>query len=111
MKRYAILALSVLALPAAAGVPAKPEKAAVCAACHGETGVSAQPAMFPNLAGQHANYLENALKEYRTGTRKNAIMSAQATGLSDADIEQLAAYFAAQNGPLYTPSIPHPEKK
>ena len=80
-----------------------PEKLTTCAACHGSDGKSTQP-IYPNLAGQYANYLEQALKEYRAGTRKNPIMAAQATGLSDADIRELAAYFAAQSGPLYTPS-------
>lgn len=104
MKRLALILASVLALPAAASAPDKPEKAVVCAACHGDTGVSPLP-MYPSLAGQYRNYLEHSLKEYRSGARKNAIMSAQSTGLTDADIKALAAYFAAQPGPLYTPSV------
>ena len=76
-----------------------PEKAAVCAACHGATGVSEQP-MYPNLAGQYANYLEHALTEYRSGARKNAVMAGFATTLSDQDIDDLSAYFAAQPGGL-----------
>jgi cytochrome c553 len=98
------VALAGASLPVAAGPGTTPEKVTVCAACHGADGKSTQP-IYPNLAGQYANYLVNALKEYRAGTRKNPIMAGQAASLSDADIEQLAEYFAAQAGPLYTPSI------
>lgn len=104
MKRLTLILAVAFALPAFAEAPPKPEKAVVCAACHGETGVSAQP-IYPNLAGQYRNYLEHSLKEYRSGARKNAIMSAQSATLTDDDIKALAAYFAAQPGPLYTPRL------
>lgn len=108
--RLLALALAATSLPAlAAPELAKPEKAATCAACHGETGVSAS-GMYPTLAGQYANYLEHSLKDYKSGARKNAIMGAQAATLSDAEIKQLAAWFAAQQSPLYTPSV-HGELK
>jgi cytochrome c553 len=90
--------------PALAGDAATPEKVTVCAACHGADGKATQP-VYPHLAGQYANYLEHALREYRAGTRKNPIMGAQAATLTDADIEQLAAYYAAQPGSLHTPHI------
>jgi cytochrome c553 len=83
---------------------AKPEKAATCAACHGEVGVSAT-GMYPTIAGQYANYLEHSLKDYRSGARKNAIMGAQAVNLTDAEIKQLSKWYAAQQSPLYTPSV------
>lgn len=67
--------------------------AATCAACHGNTGMSVNPA-WPNLGGQHANYLANSLKAFKTGLRKNDMMSPMAAGLSDTDIRNLAAYFA-----------------
>ncbi len=103
--RFAALALALAAAPAfAASEVAKPEKVGTCAACHGETGVSASGA-FPTLAGQYANYLEHSLKDYRSGARKNAIMGAQATNLSDEEIKQLSRWFAAQSGPLYVPSV------
>lgn len=73
------------------------DKTATCAACHGELGVSAA-ANWPSLAGQHRDYLEHALREYKSGARKDPVMGAQAAGLSDEDIEILAAYFAAQSG-------------
>ena len=103
------LSLTAAAPAMAAAELVKPEKAATCAACHGETGVSAN-GMYPTLAGQYANYLEHSLKDYRSGARKNAIMGAQATALSDEEIKQLSAWFAAQQGPLYTPSV-HGELK
>jgi len=78
-----------------------PEKAAPCAACHGADGVSPSPE-FPVLAGQHRDYLERALNDYRTGARSNAIMAAQAATLSPQEIAALARWFAAQDGPLRT---------
>ena len=67
--------------------------AATCAACHGAAGASVNPA-WPNLAGQHAGYLVNALQAFKSGTRPNAMMSGMAAGLSDADINNVAAYFS-----------------
>jgi cytochrome c553 len=112
------LGLSVLAFAATAGAneeaaaPAagsKPALVGTCAACHGENGVSASP-MFPNLAGQHRSYLEVALKEYKNGKRKNPVMAGTAAALSDADIKQLAAWYASQPSKLYTVS-PEAAKK
>lgn len=68
--------------------------AATCAGCHGSDGVSTNP-VWPNLAGQHRDYLVEALKAYKTGARQNAMMSATAKGLSDADVQDLAGHFAA----------------
>lgn len=104
LPRIAALVLLGASLPALAEKSAPPEKVTVCAACHGTDGKAPQ-ALYPHLAGQYANYLEQALREYRDGTRKNPIMAGQATALTDADIRQLAAYFSAQPGPLYTPSV------
>ena len=83
-----------------------PEKAAQCAACHGEAGAKPILPEYPVLAGQYAHYLEHAMREYRDGKRSNAVMSGQAAGLSDAEIADLAAYFQAQESPLYTPGLP-----
>lgn len=69
-------------------------KAAVCAACHGADGKAIQPA-YPNLAGQHPSYLAKQLTDYRDGNRVNALMSGQATNLSDQDILDLSAYYGA----------------
>ena len=67
-----------------------------CAACHGETGVGTNPA-WPNIAGQQAVYLANTLKAFRAGLRKDPMMAGVVRGLSDADIANLAAYYAAQS--------------
>jgi cytochrome c553 len=75
----------------AAGGPA--DKAAACAACHGSEGVSGNDA-WPNLAGQHGAYLLETLKAYKAGTRDNAVMSAAAKALSDADMKELVDHFA-----------------
>lgn len=72
----------------------------VCAACHGKDGVTTIDPSYPKLAGQHADYLLVALTEYKNGSRKNAIMASQATGLSKADMENLAAYYASLKGPM-----------
>jgi cytochrome c553 len=67
-----------------------------CAACHGTDGVSVNP-MWPNLAGQSKDYLLNALRAYRGGQRKDAIMSGVAKTLSDVDAATVAAHFAASS--------------
>ncbi|MGQ7248608.1 c-type cytochrome [Halomonas sp. V046] len=93
-----VFALAVTADAQAAGDAAAGEgKIAACAACHGSDGISTAP-IYPNLAGQHAPYLEGALKAYREGQRgggMSAIMAPQATALSDQDIADIAAYFAS----------------
>ncbi|MCC2656556.1 MAG: cytochrome c4 [Panacagrimonas sp.] len=70
-------------------------KAGACAACHGPAGNSAMPA-WPKLAGQGAPYTYAQLKAFKEGKRANPIMQAQAAPLSDQDMQDLAAYFAAQ---------------
>lgn len=76
------------------------EKIAVCTACHGEAGIS--PANnWPNLAGQHKDYLVHSLKQYRDGGRKDPVMMGQAINLSDEDIKDIAAFYAEQSG-LFT---------
>jgi cytochrome c553 len=73
------------------------KKASACEACHGATGESTDPT-FPNLAGQHASYLAQALTDYRSGARKNPIMAGMASNLSNQDILDLAAWYADQGG-------------
>jgi cytochrome c553 len=67
-----------------------------CAACHGETGIGTNPA-WPNFAGQKAGYLVNVLKAFRGGIRKDPMMASVVRGLSDADINNLAVFYAAQS--------------
>ena len=108
MKTTALLVLGVLltgslGTAAAAGdIAAGKEKSALCVSCHGADGNSTDP-QFPRLAGQHANYLERALMDYRSGARKNPIMAGFAGGLKDEDIANLAAYFSSQTG-VVTPT-------
>jgi cytochrome c553 len=70
-------------------------KAATCVACHGVDGNSVNPE-WPSLAGQHQGYLVRHLKAFRDGERQNVLMSPMAMGLTDEDIQDLAAYFSAQ---------------
>src|SRR5690242_15757783 len=74
------------------------DKAKPCFACHGEDGNAATDAQYPRLAGQYHDYLEQALREYKTGKRKNPIMGGFATTLSDQDILDVAAYFSGLPG-------------
>jgi cytochrome c553 len=67
-----------------------------CAACHGETGITSNPA-WPRIAGQKSGYLVNVLKSFRGGLRKDPMMSGVVRGLSDADIDNLAAFYATQS--------------
>ncbi len=76
-------------------VAAKKKVQEVCAACHGLDGISTVPD-FPKLAGQYPDYMAKALRDYRSGVRKNAVMAGFATQLTDKDIENLSAYYAAQ---------------
>ena len=83
---------------AAGDATAGADKTAACVACHGADGHPAV-AMYPTLAGQDAAYLEDALKAYRAGERTEgmaALMTPQATNLSDQDIKDLAAHYSAQ---------------
>jgi len=73
------------------------DKAATCAACHGQNGIGASP-VWPTLAGQHEDYIVHALNQYRDGTRKDPVMAPMAAPLTDADVKQLAAYFSGLNG-------------
>ncbi|MDZ4662488.1 MAG: cytochrome c [Pseudomonadota bacterium] len=87
-----ILVSLVVLLPALSLGDGK-QRAVQCAACHGDGGVSTTP-MWPNLAGQKKDYLVKQLKDFKTGNRKDPVMSPQAAALSDADIEDLAKYFS-----------------
>jgi cytochrome c553 len=81
-------------LAAAADPQAGRAKAAACAVCHGQNGISMVP-NAPHLAGQPALYVEDQLRSYRSGKRAHEVMSLIAKPLSDADIEDLAAWFAS----------------
>ncbi|WP_061796703.1 c-type cytochrome [Serratia ficaria] len=96
--RVMLLAAGLFSLPAmAAGdAAAGKEKSAGCMACHGAEGKVKVP-MYPNLAGQNTLYLQHALQAYKKGERNGGqaeVMKAYVSGLSDADIADLAAYYA-----------------
>ena len=82
---------------AAGDVAAGKAKSATCIACHGAAGVSNND-LWPNLAGQKAGYLVKQMKAFRDGERKDPVMAPMAAPLSDADIDNLAAYYASLGG-------------
>ncbi|MFA7349798.1 MAG: c-type cytochrome [Methylotenera sp.] len=67
----------------------------VCAACHAPDGNSAI-SLNPKLAGQHPEYLQKQLTEFKSGKRANAVMSGMSAGLSDEEMKALADYFSAK---------------
>jgi cytochrome c553 len=88
-------AIASAATTASAGDPAAGKaKSVACAGCHGANGMAVVPT-YPNLAGQNKAYLISTLKGFRDGTRDNATMNPMAKPLSDADIENLAAYYSS----------------
>ena len=94
-----ISALTLMLLPAvltAAGdIEAGKQKATTCVVCHGPDGNSSNPS-WPNLAGQHAEYIKKELLDFRSGRRKNDQMAPLAMILSDQDIDDLAVYYASR---------------
>jgi len=76
-------------------VAAGKEKAQTCAGCHGADGQSPNP-MYPVLSSQYADYIVQALRGYKTGQRKDPIMTSLAAPLTDQDMKDLAAWFASQ---------------
>lgn len=103
MKKNILIQAALLCLPLlthAAGNDAIQSMTAACMACHGEGGNKPVDSSYPKIGGQHKDYLVKVLRDYRSGKRSNPIMSSQVAGLSQADIDDLAAYFAAQKGDL-----------
>ena len=74
------------------------EKAAVCSGCHGENGIS-QTENIPSLAGQPDQFLQWQLVFFRAGSRKNEQMQPIAEEITNEDIRNLGAYFAAMTPP------------
>lgn len=94
-----LISIAALSSTASAGwdADAGKEKAQACASCHGADGVSLVP-QFPSLAGQQRSYLFHVLKAYKSGDRKNALMAGMVAPLTEEDMKNLAAYYAAQPG-------------
>jgi cytochrome c553 len=82
-------------LHAEGDISAGKEKAASCISCHGDNGNS-MVSSFPKLAQQHGSYLVKQLHAFKDGTRKDPMMSSMALGLTDEDMIDIAAYYAAQ---------------
>ena len=100
-KKIVVIALT-FALAGASGVAlaggdaaAGKAKAVMCASCHAPDGNSTVPS-FPKLAGQHEVYIADALKQYRSGARDNAMMKPMVAALTDTDLNNRAAFFASQ---------------
>ena len=72
------------------------EKSQVCQGCHGENGNSYGPE-WPNLAEQNPTYIIKQLRNFQDGVRTNETMSGMVVGLSEQDIEDIAAYFSSQS--------------
>ncbi|MEM7362952.1 MAG: c-type cytochrome [Pseudomonadota bacterium] len=97
--RLRLFALALIIATPFAMAAERPSKEVQCRACHGPGGGKPIMALYPKLNGQNEAYLIEAMKAYREGRRKgtNAMqMAVQSKTLSDADIEALAKYYAAQ---------------
>ena len=73
-----------------------------CQQCHGPDGNTPINAQTPNLAGQYADYLERALMDYKSGARRHPIMAAMSAQLSEAEVEDVSAFFSSLAGKLFT---------
>ena len=73
-----------------------------CGTCHGDDGNAGSDPQYPRLAGQYADYIAKALHEYKTDERKNPIMKGFASTLTEADIENIAAYYSSLPGSKLT---------
>ncbi len=102
MRLRALISAAAVAALAAANAGAadieagKKKVQEVCAACHGIDGGQPTTPEYPKLSGQYPDYLAKALRDYKSGARKNAIMAGMAAGLTDKDIENVSAYFYTQ---------------
>lgn len=90
----AAFALAAAPSPASADAAAGRAKAQMCMTCHGANGLAVAP-NTPHLAGQPEAYLVEQLKAYRNGKRAHEVMGVVAKPLTDADIADLAAWFAS----------------
>jgi cytochrome c553 len=100
MKSHLTIGFALVALVSVGAQAADIEKGRakakeVCAACHGEDGNSIMPD-YPKLAGQHRDYLSKALRDYKSGQRKNPIMAGMVGALTKEDIENVAAYYGSR---------------
>ncbi len=99
MQKIRLLALTIvfgftISVSAEPNIAAGKAKSQVCQGCHGADGNSISP-MYPKLAGQSPEYLTKQLSDFKSGVRKDPIMSPMAAPLSPSDIQNVAAYFAS----------------
>jgi len=95
IKVLLFLALALVTSQASAADSAAGQKKYVlCAGCHGPTGAGNEALKYPRLAGRDAAYVADQLRAFRSGARDNATMKAMAAGLTEQDIDNLAAYIA-----------------
>ena len=96
-KIWLLVAISICNTVSAQTAP--PAKEMACRACHGASGAAPIAEQYPKLNGQNKAYLVSSLKAYKAGERKgglSALMVAQSSMLSDADIKALADYYSSQ---------------
>ena len=97
---FSFCVFTIVVTPVAGGAKgdatAGKEKSQVCQGCHGENGNSYGPD-WPNLAAQHPTYLIKQIRNFQDGVRINETMNGMVAGLSQQDIEDIAAYFASQS--------------
>ncbi len=91
--------------PANQVVGTPPPATQTCVACHGADGAKTVMDDYPILAGQYADYLVQALKDYKSGKRKNPIMAGIITGIDEKDFQALANFFANQKALCSTKDI------
>ena len=105
--RFGLIAtLGIMLMPAVAWAQTIEEKAQICGACHGENGVPQQKTM-PVIWGQYQGYLYLQLRDYKSGARKNDIMSPLAQTMERDDMMALALYFSQKPWPdLQQPPAP-----
>ena len=96
-KLFVLMAAAVAATQAMAAGDAEAgkAKAAPCAACHGQDGNKTLTGTYPKLAGQGEEYLVKQLENFKSGTRENAVMQGQVAGMSEQDMQDVAAYYAS----------------
>jgi cytochrome c553 len=93
---FAVFVTLVGGLPTAvvADVDAGKKKYVLCAGCHGPTGSGNEALKYPRLSGRDAAFVAQQLRAFKSGGRDNATMKAMVAGLSEQDIDNLAAYIA-----------------
>lgn len=93
---FSIAAVPLVGYAQGGNVAAGKAKTAACIACHGADGNGGADPSWPKVAGQTPEYLAKQLKDFKSGARKNPIMNGMAAALSPQDMEDIAAYYAAQ---------------